>query len=248
MAMPARSKAPHSALERGLAAAEVSIPEPKELADRLGLPFPPRRLRPERTRKGRVVKRIIDLLVAATLLVLAAPLMVLIAIAIKVTAWDEPVLFRQLRIGHSPEWAAGRSSLPRAFEIYKFRTMHSNSPKYGVTPSDHGDNRITAVGRFLRKTSLDELPQLINVLRGDMAFIGPRPEMPFVVRSYGLIHRRRLAVIPGITGLWQLYGSRSKPIHDHIEYDLFYIDHWSLGLDLHVIWKTLLFVVNGGNV
>lgn len=194
------------------------------------------------------VKRTTDFCVASAVLILAAPLMLLIALAIKLTAWAEPVLFTQLRIGHSPDWAAGRSSLPRAFEIYKFRTMHSNVPKYGVTPANHEDRRITVVGRFLRKTSLDELPQLFNVLRGDMAFIGPRPEMAFVVRSYGLIHRKRLAVMPGITGLWQLYGSREKPIHDQIYFDLYYIDHWSLGLDLRVIWRTLRFVLNGGNV
>ncbi len=226
---------------------ERSPEEMERLAQRLGLPRPPRRGRPRRGGWSLWVKRTIDFNFALALLLLAGPVMMLIALAIRLSS-PGPVLFRQLRIGHSPEWAEARSGLPRAFEILKFRTMKVDTPAYQTTPATHDDDRITTVGRFLRKTSLDELPQLFNVLRGQMAFIGPRPEMPFVVKSYGVLHRRRLAVMPGITGLWQLYGIRSKPIHSQIEFDLYYIDQWSLGLDLFVIRKTFNFVLKGGNV
>ncbi|MAE69813.1 MAG: hypothetical protein CME06_05015, partial [Gemmatimonadetes bacterium] len=170
---------------------ERSSVEVSAMAERLGLPRGGRH-GARRTRLGLRLKRTIDFGCALFLLALAAPAMLLIATLIKLTS-PGPILFRQLRIGHSPDWAGRRSGLPRAFEIFKFRTMKADAPAYEITPATHDDDRITRVGRFLRKTSLDELPQLLNVLRGEMAFIGPRPEMPFVVKSYGVFHRRRLA-------------------------------------------------------
>jgi len=105
--------------------------------------------------------------------------------------------------------------------LYKFRTMHTDTDRYAVNPTDHNDFRITRVGRFLRKTSLDEMPQIINVLKGEMSFVGPRPEMSFIVEKYDEIHKERLKLIPGITGLWQLSGDRKKAIHENMDYDLY---------------------------
>ena len=192
-------------------------------------------------------KRGIDIVGATMFFCVGAPVMAAIAIAIRMTS-PGPVLFRQLRIGASPEWARGEPGLPRTFTIFKFRTMHVSCDHYAITPEDHSDIRITRVGRFLRRTSLDELPQLFSVLRGDMSLVGPRPEMPFVVKGYKREHRERLLVRPGITGLWQLYGSRSRPIHHGMHLDRFYLNCWSFGLDATIIWRTFRFVLRGGNI
>jgi len=125
--------------------------------------------------------------------------------------------------------------------------MEHGSPPYAVSPADTGDSRITRIGRFLRKTSLDELPQLINVLKGDMSLVGPRPEMPFIVANYEPIHRTRLAVRPGITGLWQLRGPRDRAIHEAIEWDLYYTRNWSLLMDLEILTETATFVLQARN-
>jgi len=146
-----------------------------------------------------------------------------------------PVFFRQKRVGING----------RLFEIFKFRSMTAESDPYAVNPTKKGDARITKVGRFLRKTSLDELPQLFNVLKGDMSFVEPRPEMPFIVDSYSEIHRERLKVLPGITGLWQLSGDREKAIHENMDYDLYYIKNCSISLDLAILIETLLFAFRG---
>ncbi len=125
------------------------------------------------------------------------PLWVAIAIWIKSTS-SGPVFFRQERIGR----------YGKAFAMYKFRSMYTTVPKYGRSPEDSRDPRITPAGRFLRKTSLDELPQLLNVLKGEMALVGPRPEMPYVVKEYTPYEAQRLSVLPGITGFWQLSADR----------------------------------------
>ena len=128
---------------------------------------------------------------SVVLLFLLLPVISIIALAIK-TDSKGPVFFRQDRVGKDG----------RIFQIYKFRSMLTDADPYSVNPSDQNDPRITRTGRFLRKTSLDELPQIINVLKGDMSFVGPRPEMPFIVAEYDEIHKERLKVLPGITGLW----------------------------------------------
>ncbi|MEE9296601.1 MAG: sugar transferase [Phycisphaerae bacterium] len=140
-----------------------------------------------------------------------------------------------------------RSGLGREFGIYKFRTMATDSPLYAKTPADTDDPRITRVGRFLRCRCLDELPQLLNVVRGEMSLIGPRPEMPFIVSKYQPVHQRRLLVKPGITGLWQLRGPRDRPIHESIEWDLQYVEEWSLRMDLAIIWETVCFMFKARN-
>ena len=128
--------------------------------------------------------------------------------------------------------------------MHKFRTMRDDSPAYATPPRSHDDPRITRVGRWLRKTSLDELPQLWNVMRGDMSLVGPRPEMPFVVESYEEWQKRRLSVKPGITGLWQILGRKDLPLHDNLQYDFYYIHNRGLLLDLYILLRTVLVVLS----
>ncbi len=184
-----------------------------------------------------VVKRMIDLAVAAGGLVLLSPLLTGIALAIR-TRDGSPVLFRQVRVGlHG-----------REFNVLKFRTMVSDAEQQYddlVGQSDPrgfkvtNDPRITPLGRFLRRSSLDELPQLWNVLRGEMSLVGPRPAPPREVQGYDLWHRRRLSMKPGITGLWQVSARRSDDFDGRAELDLSYIDRWSLWLDLKILARTL---------
>ena len=183
---------------------------------------------------GDFVKRGIDLAVAAVSLALFAPLFVLIAVLVKATS-PGPALFRQDRVGKDG----------CRFAIYKFRTMYCDAPQYSYSPGAGDDPRITPAGRFLRHTSLDELPQLLNVLLGQMSLVGPRPEMPFIVEQYTPLQRRRLAVKPGITGLWQLSADRAFLIHENIEYDLYYVRHRSLFMDVAILLHTLLFAGRG---
>jgi lipopolysaccharide/colanic/teichoic acid biosynthesis glycosyltransferase len=146
-----------------------------------------------------------------------------------------PVFFRQTRVGK-------RGSL---FRLYKFRTMRTDAPKFGLHPTDSSDPRITRLGNWLRRTSLDELPQLINVLKGEMSLVGPRPEMPFIVDTYEARHLERLKVTPGLTGLWQLSADRRYLIHENIQYDLYYIRHRSFFFDLAILLHTAIFAMKG---
>ncbi|HLI62396.1 MAG TPA: sugar transferase [Terriglobales bacterium] len=179
-------------------------------------------------------KRLMDVVVAIILLLAFAGLAPMIALLVKLTS-PGPVLFRQERVGK-----AGRR-----FTMYKFRTMYREAPAYGYSPGTAEDPRVTPVGRFLRRTSLDELPQLINVLLGQMSLVGPRPEMPFLVEQYTPLQRRRLVVKPGMTGLWQLSADRAFQIHENIEYDLYYVRHRSLFMDVAILLHTLLFAARG---
>lgn len=181
------------------------------------------------------VKRAVDIVVSSLLLVLLAPLLLLIALMIRLGS-PGPAIFVQKRAGKNCE----------LFNIYKFRSMYTSTPRYDVSPTESSDPRITALGRFLRRTSLDELPQLLNVFVGNMSLVGPRPEMPFIVESYSDQHRRRLQVMPGITGLWQLSADRALPIHENIEYDLFYIRNHTFFMDVAILLHTLLFAIGGG--
>jgi exopolysaccharide biosynthesis polyprenyl glycosylphosphotransferase len=181
-----------------------------------------------------IAKRIFDFLVAVTLLAFFAPLFALIALAVIVDS-KGPVIFKQSRVGKDGG----------LFEIYKFRSMQVNAPRYEFSPKKSEDPRITTVGRFLRKVSLDELPQLWNVVKGDMSLVGPRPEMPFIVVQYGSRERQRLCVTPGITGLWQLSADRAFLIHENLQYDLYYIRHRGFFMDLAILLHTALFAVKG---
>lgn len=179
-------------------------------------------------------KRIWDLGGAAVLLALGLPIFLLLAILIRLDS-KGPAVFRQERVG----------SYGRRFRMFKFRTMYVDAAPYAYSPRVPDDPRITSLGRFLRRTSLDELPQLINVLIGDMALVGPRPEMPFIVEEYTDQHRQRLQVKPGITGLWQLSGDRAYLIHENIEYDLYYIQHRNFFLDVAILLHTIIFAMRG---
>jgi exopolysaccharide biosynthesis polyprenyl glycosylphosphotransferase len=199
---------------------------------------------PDRT-IGLAVKRAADLVLSAVGLLLLSPFLLMIAIAIKVGDGG-PVLFRQHRVGlHG-----------RTFDVFKFRSMrpdaeqrlaevaHLNEvrgPIFKIT----NDPRITRVGGFLRRTSLDELPQLLNVLRGEMSLVGPRPPLPNEVEGYDLWHRRRLSMKPGITGLWQVRDRHAPDFDTWVQADLEYIDRWSLWLDVKILFKTIPAALDG---
>ena len=179
------------------------------------------------------VKRAADLLFAAVGLILTAPAVALAALAVKMTS-PGPVLFRQERVGKG-----GRS-----FTIYKLRTMVLDAEKHTgpVLSAGAADTRITPVGKLLRATRLDELPQLVNVLRGEMSLVGPRPERPCFVRRYEVEipgYRERHQVLPGITGWAQVHGGYAIEAEMKLRYDLLYIYNWSLWLDVKIMFQTL---------
>lgn len=187
------------------------------------------------TRAYLATKRAIDLAGAAALLLVSAPALAVGALLVKLTS-PGPVFFRQDRIGRGGE----------PFVIWKLRTMRTDAPKYAYHPGERDDPRITPVGRWLRRLSIDELPQLWNVLRGEMSLVGPRPEMPFIVAEYGDIERQRLTVKPGVTGLWQISADRAFRIHDNIHYDVYYVENRSLTLDLAILVMTPFALLPGG--
>ncbi len=172
---------------------------------------------------------------AAVMLFLLMPAFAVVAILIHYTD-DGPVFFKQERLG----WNGKR------FKVIKFRSMRTDAPKYGVSPTSKHDPRITPIGRFLRRTSLDEIPQLINVMRGEMRLVGPRPEMPFICVHYDARQRLRLEIPPGVTGLWQVSPHRNDPIHDHVEYDLAYRLSRGPIIDCAIVISTLLGGVKTG--
>ena len=175
-----------------------------------------------------MLRRLFDIVVSALGLLLAAPVLVLAALAIKLESRG-PALYRQRR--------AGRESAP--FDVLKLRTMVEGAEHIGAGLAiDAGDARVTRVGALLRRTSIDELPNLVNVLRGDMTLIGPRPTLPAQVEHYDERQRRRLAVKPGITGWAQVNGRASLPWSERIELDLWYIEHRSLRLDARILWRS----------
>ena len=193
----------------------------------------------------RLVKRIFDLSLTILSLPLTLPLMGLIALFVRLDSHG-PVIFRQQRVGENG----------RLFVMYKFRTMQLDAEerRYEVEQLDeHGqlvhkqpnDPRLTRQGRWLRRTSLDELPQLFNVLRGEMSLVGPRPELPYLVDLYEPWQRQRFAVPQGITGWWQISGRSDRPMHLNSQDDLYYVQHFSLLLDLYIIIKTLGSVLRG---
>jgi exopolysaccharide biosynthesis polyprenyl glycosylphosphotransferase len=180
------------------------------------------------------IKRAFDILVALLMLLMTAPVWIVIAIWVWRTS-PGPIFFCQRRIGHH-----GKS-----FNMYKFRSMYVDAPRYSASPINSQDPRITSAGRILRKTSLDELPQILNVLKGDMSLVGPRPEMPYVVEKYSPIERQRLNVPQGVTGLWQLSADRKYAIHESLEYDLYYIENRGFFLDTAILIHTILFAMKG---
>lgn len=195
----------------------------------------------------RLIKRLCDMVVSGLLLAVLAPLMLGIALLIKLDSRG-PVLFRQHRVGEGG----------RIFRMIKFRSMVEGAElEESDLLQNQGDGRmlfaktaddprITLLGRLLRRTSLDELPQLINVLRGEMSLVGPRPELPWMVETFDLWQRRRLTVPQGMTGWWQVNGrmKRAAP-EQRVEDDLFYIRNYTLWLDIRILWKTIKAVIRG---
>jgi lipopolysaccharide/colanic/teichoic acid biosynthesis glycosyltransferase len=212
---------------------------------------PPASTRP-RARTGSHAPRVIDVVGAYLLLVLLAPFLFLIAVLVRATSRG-PALFRQSRVGYHEQ----------PFTMLKFRSMYMDSPDdvhrdfvsrmlHGEDPRKiagdgvyklEGDSRITPLGRILRTTSLDELPQLINVLRGEMALIGPRPALAWEVELYQPHHHERFNVKPGITGLWQVSGRNRLTMTQALELDVEYARHRSVGLDLWILIRTLPAVI-----
>jgi len=193
----------------------------------------------------RMLKRVFDLVLCILALPVALPLMGVIALAIRLDS-PGPVLFRQQRVGENG----------RLFEMYKFRSMvmDAEERREQVEQMDaHGniihkrinDPRITRVGALLRRTSLDELPQIVNVLKGEMSLVGPRPELPYLVEKYEPWQRKRFAVPQGITGWWQINGRSDRPMHLHTEDDLYYVQNYSIALDLLIILRTFWAVLRG---
>ena len=182
-----------------------------------------------------VVRRAFDLVIAGTVSLVTAPLLALVALAIRLESPGHP-LYTQTRVGQDG----------RLFEIYKLRTMVQGAEFTGAGLAiQEGDARITRVGKFLRRTSLDELPNLWNVLRGEMSIIGPRPTLQVQVAQYTDRERGRLAVKPGITGWAQVNGRASLPWPERIELDLWYVEHRSLALDAGILGRTVRMVLTG---
>jgi lipopolysaccharide/colanic/teichoic acid biosynthesis glycosyltransferase len=181
------------------------------------------------------VKRAMDVVIASAGLLLGGPVLVAAMAAIRLESPGRPI-YRQRRIGRDGE----------PFDLYKLRTMVHGAEHMGAGMAvNEGDSRITRVGAFLRRTSLDELPNLVNVVRGDMSIVGPRPTIPVQVEQYTERQRGRLAVKPGITGWAQVNGRASLPWADRIELDLWYVEHESLRLDLRILARTAAILLRG---
>ena len=200
---------------------------------------------PEIDGSGKLIKNLMDRTVAALGLIVLSPVFLAITLLIR-AGGPGPALFRQTRVGKDG----------REFTVLKFRTMVRNAERLKTQLSVHndhdgvlfkikGDPRITRVGGFLRRYSLDELPQLLNVLLGDMSLVGPRPPLPEEVAQYGFDVRRRLVVKPGMTGLWQVGGRSDLSWEESVRLDLRYVENWSFALDLQILWKTISAVLRG---
>jgi exopolysaccharide biosynthesis polyprenyl glycosylphosphotransferase len=190
-------------------------------------------------------KRLMDIAISTVGLLILWPVMLAVVIAIKLEDGG-PIFFRGERVGENG----------RRFSMLKFRSMVVDADKlqHVVNQTDAqghllfkhaNDPRVTRIGRFIRRTSIDELPQLFNVLKGDMSLVGPRPELPWMVASYQPWQRKRFAVPQGITGWWQVNGRSDNPMHLHTEQDLYYIQHYSLWLDIQILWRTVAVVLRG---
>ncbi|WP_160198605.1 sugar transferase [Senegalia massiliensis] len=189
----------------------------------------------ELTLEQRIVKRFIDITISAIGLIIASPILLIVAIAIKIDS-KGPILYKQIRITFNN----------KEFNIYKFRSMVQNAEKTtGPVLSDKEDPRITSVGRFLRSTRIDEIPQLINVLKGDMSIVGPRPERPFFVEKFANIdpdYKYRMNVKAGITGLAQIQGKYASSFEEKLKFDLMYIRNYNLLEDIIIIFQTIVVV------
>jgi len=180
------------------------------------------------------MKRLFDIILCLVILPLLLPVMLVVGLAVWLDS-GRPIFFLQQRVGREG----------RIFRIIKFRTMIPQADKKGPLLAVPGDPRVTRIGRFLRRWSLDELPQVFNVLRGDMSLVGPRPELPPLVAGYTPWQRQVLQVRPGITGFSQVHGRDDLPMDKKLRLDIYYIRHRSFCLDLWILWRTLFEVVGG---
>ncbi len=181
-----------------------------------------------------ITKRLIDIVTSGLGMIFIFPLWLLISCAIKLDSRG-PILIKQSRIG----------SDCRPFTMFKFRTMRCDASLYEYAPYDGDDSRITRIGKILRRLSMDELPQLWNILKGDMSLVGPRPEMEFIVKEYEPWQNTRLKAKPGLTGLWQILGRKDIPLHENLEYDFYYVCNRNLTLDTIIMLKTIPAVLFG---
>ena len=200
---------------------------------------------PQFTGFRRVVKSVFDRTIAALILLLGSPVLVLVAVAVKLTDRG-PVFYRQERVGRFGE----------TFGIWKFRSMYVDAERMVDALAEHNekddvlfkirrDPRVTPVGRWLRRFSIDEVPQLWNVVKGDMSLVGPRPPLPREVAKYASDVRRRLLVKPGLTGLWQVSGRSDLSWEESVRLDLHYVENWSVAMDAMILWKTFGAVLHG---
>jgi len=179
------------------------------------------------------LKRTFDIIVSLGVLVLLAPLFLLLALLIRLDS-EGPIFYIDQRVGKDG----------KTFKLYKFRSMVMGADKIGLgRAAARDDPRITRVGRFLRGYALDELPQLINVLKGDMSIVGPRPGIPAQAERYDTFQRRRLEVRPGMTGWAWIHGRNNLPWEERIELDVWYVDHWSFWLDLYILARSPLMLI-----
>jgi lipopolysaccharide/colanic/teichoic acid biosynthesis glycosyltransferase len=185
-----------------------------------------------------VIRRAVDIVGGTLALIAAAPVIAVAVVAIRIESRGHPI-YRQRRVGK------GESE----FDLLKLRTMVDGAEHVGAGLAiNENDPRVTRVGAFLRRTSLDELPNLLNVVRGELSFIGPRPTIPVQVAQYTERQRGRLQVKPGITGWAQVNGRASLPWSERIELDLYYIEHRSLALDARILWRTVAIVLGGSGL
>ncbi len=182
------------------------------------------------------IKRITDIALSSIFLLIAMPFFIIIPFLIKIDSQGK-VFIIQKRIGFKG----------KEFYIYKFRTMKKYVDLYKISPTNNFDSRVTKFGRFLRRFSLDEIPQLYNVLKGEMSLVGPRPEMPFIVLKYSDNEKKRLSVKPGLTGLWQIKARKDIPLYKNLDYDFEYINNQSVLFDLKIILKTIPALIKGKN-
>jgi lipopolysaccharide/colanic/teichoic acid biosynthesis glycosyltransferase len=181
-----------------------------------------------------MAKRLFDIVFSILALAMLGPWILLIAVLVRLDSPGDPI-FRQRRAG----WRG------RPFEMYKFRTMRTDADPYGMSPHSEDDPRLTRMGKWLREKSLDEFPQLWNVLSGSMSLVGPRPLYERQAEQWNERQQHRLDVRPGITGYAQVTGRASIPIEEKIELDLFYVEHRNLAMDISLLWKTLANAVRG---
>ena len=212
---------------------ESFVGSPVKLKEFSGIPLITRNVQPQSMFYS-WGKRGLDLIASSIGFIITSPLWLIVSIFIKKDD-QSSAIFTQDRVGING----------KHFKIYKFRSMKVDTPKYANCPTGKNDPRVTKIGRWLRKTSIDELPQLINIFKGDMSLVGPRPEMPFIVNEYNIVEKKRLLVKPGLTGLWQVSPYRNSEINHNLEYDFYYIQNQSFVLDFVILVRTIFFVVRG---